>query len=912
MLRLTASFPAARDKLAAPLTVNLEKPFGRYRLVSLLGEGGMGQVWKAHDPALERHVAIKILPPELIADASRVNRFIQEARAASALNHPHVVAVYDIGEETFNGESSPVRYIAMELVDGKTLREMLAAGNVDLRKGLKIVTQVAEALAAAHASGIVHRDLKPENIMVTSAGYAKVLDFGLAKLRAREAGDDENSSKTIAKDTEPGTVMGTVGYMSPEQAQGRAADSRSDIFSLGCVLYEVAAGKRAFRGDSSVDTLHKIIHNDPEPIRTIRADVPQDLVRILRKMLAKDPDERYQSAKDVAIDLRDLLRELDTNPSGPAATAPSAAIPPRRGWLPAVLGGLVLVAVVIALVVFRARRTPPATPAAAASAMRITRVTASGKVIAAVISPDGKYVVFVTSDQGEQSLAMRQVATGQTLELVPRIRNGSFWGMTFTNDGQSVYYGMKGAEAPAGAIYQVSTLGGTPRMVVENIDSQPAFSPDGKRMVFLRARFPTNEESALMVANPDGSDVKALATIRLPERFVPIFFAGASWSPDGTMIAAGVTNGDEVKGRIVAIDARTGAIRTLAEKDWNLVGQVAWMPDQKGLAFIAGSPREQRSQVWYLPYPTGEPYPLTNDLFDYRQISLTSDGNSLMTVASDTAADIWLLPDNGAPKRITAAKLEGAFGVEALADGRILFTSLETGKNDIWIMNADGSGRTLLTRDPNENQWPVLSPRGDFIVYTSITPKAYEVCRMNLDGSGRRVLTTTAIRGAHVDLSPDGRTIVFEDSKSVPILSRVAVEGGKGEPLTSVLSYLPRYSPDGTRIAAYMQERPDSRILLAIFPAAGGAPLQTIDSVPSFNRSALRWTPDGRALIVNTAPTDRGNLWLIPLDGSAHRKLTTFDEHSIMAFAPMAGGRGWILSRGDLSRDAVLITGFRR
>jgi serine/threonine protein kinase len=894
------------------LTVNLEKPFGRYRLVSLLGEGGMGQVWKAHDPALERHVAIKILPPELIADASRVSRFIQEARAASALNHPHVVAVYDIGEETFDGEAAPVRYIAMELVDGRTLREMLDAGNLELRKGLKIVTQVAEALAAAHASGIVHRDLKPENIMVTNAGYAKVLDFGLAKLRGREvtAGED---TRTIAKDTEPGTVMGTVGYMSPEQAQGRATDSRSDIFSLGCVLYEVAAGKRAFRGDSSVDTLHKIIHNDPEPLRTIRPDAPPDLVRILRKMLAKDPDERYQSAKDLAIDLRDLLRDLDTNPSSPAATAPVAVIPQRSRWLPAALAGVAILAVVVAFFVLRRSKPQPASSAEPATgSMRITRVTASGKVIASVISPDGRYVAFVTSDQGEQRLVMRQMATGQTLELMPSIRRGSFWGLTFSNDGQSVYYGLKGPDEPSGAIHQVSTLGGTPRKIIENIDSQPSFSADGKRMAFLRARFPTAEESALMVANPDGSDAKALATIRLPERFVPVFFAGASWSPDGTMIATGVTNGDAVKGRVVAIDVRTGTIRTLAENNWNFVGQVGWMPDQKGLAFIAGNPREQRSQVWYLPYPSGEPYPLTNDLFDYRQISITSDGKSLMTVASDAAADIWLYPDNGSPKRITAAKLEGAFGVEALADGRILFTSLDTGKNDIWVMNADGSGRTLLTRDPNENLWPVPSPRGDFIVYTSVTPKGYEICRMNMDGSGRRVLTTTAVRGTRLDISPDGRSVVFEDEKTVGILSRVSVEGGKSEPLTSMLSFFPRYSPDGSMIAAYMQDHAGSPFLLAAFPASGGAPLKTIDFVPSFAKSAIRWTSDQKALIVNTAPSDRGNLWLVPFDGSAPRKLTGFDEHSIMAFAPMVGNKGWIISRGDLSRDAVLITGFRR
>src|SRR5438093_6623312 len=272
---------------------------GRYRILAVLGSGGMGAVYDAMDPQLGRHVALKILPLGFASEPGRLQRFVQEAKAASALNHPHLVSIYEIGSSGRNGE--PVHFIAMEKVEGKNLRETLARQPLPLRKAVELVAQVADAVAAAHSVGVIHRDLKPENIMIASAGYAKVLDFGLAKLRVATASDSDNDPTAVRSET--GMVLGTAGYMSPEQAQGKDADHRADIFALGCILYELASGRRAFRGESSVDTLHKIIYSEPEPL----AQAPAELQRIVRKAMAKDPDERYQSAKDFAVDLRALL-----------------------------------------------------------------------------------------------------------------------------------------------------------------------------------------------------------------------------------------------------------------------------------------------------------------------------------------------------------------------------------------------------------------------------------------------------------------------------------------------------------------------------------------------------------------------------------------------------------------------------
>jgi Tol biopolymer transport system component len=896
---------------------------GRYRLVSLLGEGGMGKVYKAWDSTLERSIALKILPPEIVRDPSRVDRFIQEARAASTLSHPHVVTVYDIGEERPEGGGEPVRYIAMELVDGTSLRALLDEGSLDLRKGLKIAGQVADGLSAAHALGIVHRDLKPENVMVNSAGYAKILDFGLAKLRAREA-TPEGATETIAKLSEPGTVMGTAGYMAPEQAQARPVDHRADLFSLGCVLYEIASGRRAFRGDSAVDTLHKIIYSEPEPVRTIKPDVPPDLGRILRKALAKDPDDRYQTAKDFAIDLRDLLREVDSNPSGlslPAALAssppgPAPALAPRRAFPMFVAAALALLLLGAAGLFVLQRSRHPKAAARATDAMQITRVTANGKVISASLSPDGKLLAYVVSDQGEQSLGVKQIGSGQTLTLIPP-RRVAYWGHTFAPDGASLYYGLKDATYPAGAIYQISTLGGAPRKIVEEIDSPPAFSPDGKRFVFVRAKFPTPDKSAVMVANADGSNVRPLATVEVPEYFAPIFFTGPSWSPDGRIVAASVADRMGRKGRVVGIDPGNGALRTIADPGWRWSSQVAWLPDQKGIIAIAFV-EALHGQVWFAPYPSGEARPVTRDLFDYRIVSPSADGKSLVTVASDAVADIWICRDGALPKRINASKREGMYGLASLPDGRIVLTSFETGKFDIFAMDESGGARTLLTRDEHVNRYPVVAPDGT-ILYNSQTAKTFEICRMKTDGSDRRVLATTAVSGAEIEVSPDGKTIVFEDlfadpsapsRPSAPSLARVSIDGGTATRVTNEWFTLAAFSPDGSLLAGRLDDPKTSRTYLATMPSSGG-PVTRVAEFDVTSSSKVRWTRDGKALIVNTVPGDRANLWVVPLDKSAPRRLTSFDEHTIFAFASLSDGKGWLLSRGELSRDAVLITGFR-
>jgi eukaryotic-like serine/threonine-protein kinase len=911
-----------RDKRTFILTIRSMSPIpeslGRYRLVSLLGEGGMGKVYRAWDAALERHLAIKILPAEVVSDPTRVARFMQEARAASALNHPNVVVIHDIGEERSPSGFGAIHYIAMEMIDGRTLREVLHAETLETRKALRIVLQVAEALTAAHAAGIIHRDLKPENIMVTASGYAKVLDFGLAKLRGRshESAEVPPNESTQIKDTDAGTILGTASYMSPEQAMGRPVDHRTDIFSLGSILYELATGKRAFTGESKIDTLHRIIYSEPEPITTLRPDAPRDLVRITRRALAKDPEERYQTVRDFAIDVRELLRELESGSSN-ALTEPAtpAAPPARRPWIAIATLAVLVLAMAGAYVAIVARRRPVRPPVAAPSSMRVSRVTASGKVIAATISRDGTFVAYVTADQGEQALWVKQMASGQTLQLISP-RHVGYWGLSFGPDG-SIYYVEKSAAAPTGTIFQISPLGGPSRAIVTGVDAPPAISPDGKRMAFLRAHWPAHPKSALLVANLDGSNVKPLAIVEGPEMFVPIFFAGVSWAPDGESIATMIRNPEKARSRVVSVDVATGKLTTLADPGWRFAGQAAWLPDGSGLLAVASLETEDRAQVWYVPQPDGEAVRITNDLFDYRSVSVTEDGESLLTVASDRTSDVWLHPDGETPRRLTSAKTEGSHGVVALRDGRVVLTSLESGKPDIWIMNADGSERRLLTRDAHRNRAPAVTPDERYVIYLSATGTSVELCRIGLDGADRRVLAQGALAGPPT-VSPDGRFVAFTgieldvpERKGMLVAMRVPIDGGPRMSLTDFPATAPAYSPDGTEIAFYFGASNPADAHVGVIPANGGKPTRLLRAAPPFAYSQVAWTPDGQALVVNTMPSDRANLWRLPLDGSRPVRLTSFEEKMLLAFSPLRARAGFVVARGDLSRDAVLITGFR-
>src|SRR4051812_57634 len=501
--------------------------FLRYKIISLIGSGGMGEVYLARDRQLERNVAVKILKPKLShRHADALERFMLEARSASALNHPNIITIYEIGET----EGS--HYIASEFVDGKTLHDRINRKSLSVPEILNIAIQTAEALTAAHAAGIVHRDIKPENIMVRSDGYVKVLDFGLAKLTEfdLELADIEADTKRMVA-TNPGVVMGTVSYMSPEQARGRAVDKRTDVWSLGIVIYEMLAGERPFTGETTSDIIAAILKTEPEPISEKFPGVPHELERIVGKSLRKDREERYQHIKDLLIDLKDLRRELDaqmrsdtaslgvtssengSSPTGDGnvSTESTAEAGARTNsisemfisqfrlhpvWLTLIIAALIAGVLIAGWTV--ARKWPGRTTSGFES-MRFSKLTSTGNVEGAqiAVSPDGKYFAYVAREPGGESLWARQTAAPSGVQLAA-VAPLQYSGLTFSRDGTYIYFAAAD-ESFQPNIYKIPILGGEKRKLIANGDGPVTFSPRGDRFAFIR------DDSSLMIANEDGS-----------------------------------------------------------------------------------------------------------------------------------------------------------------------------------------------------------------------------------------------------------------------------------------------------------------------------------------------------------------------------------------------------------------------
>ena len=870
---------------------------GRYDVIAVLGRGGMGVVYDAIDPSLGRHVALKVLPPDVSSDARRLARFVQEARAASALNHPNVVAIYEIGHEQVG--SHDVHFIAMEKVEGSNLRTTLAGARLPIQRVTDLVAQIASAVGAAHSAGIVHRDLKPENIVLSAQGAPKVLDFGLAKLRP----DDESGifdSNTAVLPTDSGVILGTVGYMSPEQALGKPADHRSDIFSLGCILYEALAGHRAFQAGSSVETLNAIINTDPAPLRQSNPSASSELQRIVNKSMAKNPDERYQSAKEMAIDLRATLREEAERPQ-------LRNLPTSQRVTLALLGLATVIFIGYAIAsALRSRRATTSAAVSAPPALSVRRLTSRGTVTHVAISPDGRFLAYSLLDR---SLRLRQLASGQELELIPP-GPLSIWGLTFTPDGDGVVYAGKDERNPVGSCFRIPSIGGRPQHLFDGIDSAPAVSPDGRFIAWSRAESPQPGQSALMVANIDGSGARAVATRRLPERFAPIFFAGPSWSPDSASIASPVQRDAEPIGlRLMVINAKSGAERAMLDRNWALIGQSGWLSDGSGIVASAADEENDPSdlRLWLFPYPSGTPRRITAELDAYRAVSVARQGDLLASLTVDISAQVWAVPlaEKREPDKISAGTSDGWRGLSLLPDGRIVFSTIEEASQTLFVSNADGSGRTRLTHDAWNNRYPAAFREG--IAYVSSTSEHTEVCVTDFEGNGRRVVVRD-VDASPIAVSPDGAWLVFARNRR---LWKMPMSGGAATQVVAEVSSAASWSPTGDRIALLLGDAETymARAVSVVSAQDGrllwSAPLRNVHT-----GTTIRWRPDGNALLVNSGPKDDRNLWLMPFQGTPSR-LTDFKDQRAYFWDLSHDGKVAVLSRANITRDAVLISGFR-
>ena len=924
----TPALEAAACVLASDQPDLFEGQFvGHFRILSLLGVGGMGEVYLAEDTKLGRKIALKLLPVDFSRDRDRVRRFQQEARAASALNHPYIVTIHE------TGEFQERHFIATEFIEGETLRQRMRRTTLDLSETLDIAIQVAGALGAAHQAGIVHRDIKPENIMLRPDGYVKVLDFGLAKLTEQPSGSRQTASNDT--DTTPGLLMGTVKYMSPEQARGLPVDTRSDIFCLGVVIYEMITGSAPFEGETASDLIASILKEEPQLIREHSPDSPDELQRIVSKALHKDKQKRYQTINDMLVDLINLKQEplVDIKARGLAQSASSSStialaessgeirvkgsaftfrtiasgLEPHKRTV--VLAALLLLVGALSITYGPNMLRHQAEPS---GAMKITRLTNNGKTYHAAISRDGKNIVYELYENGQLSLWLKHLPTGSDVQIVPPADIWRYGFLSFSPDGNYIYYIKVDQPDPEPALYRIPVVGGATNRLFRGIHKGVTFSPDGTRMAFV-IDDETLGESALMLANADGTGEQKLATRQSPDLFV-----FPAWSPDGKVIAcsAGTLANGGNNFNVIEVRIADGAERPISSRWWRWVTAVAWLSDGSGLLMVAKEGTGIPRQIWYLPYPGGEVRRITNDTNDYNELSLTEDSNAVLAVQNDRSFSIWVSSpeDPHQAKQITlgANKGDGQSGLTWAPDGRIVYVTDVDQRYHIWLMDADGRNRTQLVSDSEHDFAPATSPDGRYIVFGS-DQAGTGIWRMDIDGRNRRQLT----HGEYDNdphCSADGQWVVYTSTDSgKSTLQKISIDGGNAVPLSDRVISGSAVSPDGKLIAIlYLDEQPiPQRWRIALIRFAGGEPVKIIDPPTTIDNSGdLRWTPDGLALTFTDTRVTTSNIWLQPIDGGLPRQLTYFESDRIEYYDWSRDGRLAIV-RGTESNDAVLISNFK-
>ena len=779
----------------------------------------------------------------------------------------------------------------------------------------------------------------------------KLLDFGLVKLtEAPDTPTDTEAPTRTLVNTDAGTVMGTVVYMSPEQARGKPVDERTDIWSLGVVLYEMTTGVVPFAGETSADVIAEIVKTDPTPVSRLAPDTPTKLEEIIVKALEKDRDDRYQTVKDLLVDLRRLKKRLDfeseadrsTTPDhAPTSVAtensPTASIDSARPTSSAeyivseikrhktgvLLGIIAAVPLLSGLIIFLGIRSASREKPAAPPAMKITKLTSGGRVNgfpidgSTSISPDGKYVVFTLDEAGKVSMWMRQISTGSDVQILPagNLRNA---GTTISNDGEFVYF-VGGTRGSGGStLFQIPILGGTPRKVLDGVRSPVSFSPDGSQFAFVRET--EQQETMLMIANADGSGERTLATRKGNDWFAP---EGPAWSPDGNWIACGT--GTDTGGSYMTVlgyAVTDGAERALTSQKWRgQVRRVLWLKDGSGIV----APVQESglgTQLWFISQPDGAPSRITNDLNGYGSASLgvSGDGKTIVTVQSKPSYQIWtstLSETSAAPVQITHGETDGFGGLDWTPDEQIVFIT-HTGENaELVSVKADGTGtRRLYTGSEGGRlpESPSMSPDGKTVYFVSFRSGTPHIWRVNIDGTDLKQVTFGNSADLSPQVSPDGKWLIFSSWRSgLPLLWKMPVEGGEPIQVTDKATIIGVFSPDGKFIAApQFIAGANPAWQIAIIPVDGAGTVKLIPPPAQISRRLdVSWSTDNRAVIVNAEEGGIGNLWSLPIDAGKPKRITNFSSDVIASFALSPDGKRVAVSRGYSDLDVVLIKDFR-
>jgi eukaryotic-like serine/threonine-protein kinase len=895
-----------------------------YTVIKKLGSGGMGVVYEAADSRLGRHVALKFLPGELEQDNHALERFKQEARAASALNHPNICTIYAI--EECDGQ----HFIAMELLEGQSLNEKIDGHALPLEKIVDIGIQVTDALDVAHSKGIVHRDLKPANIFVTTRGQAKILDFGLAKLTYDRRGAMETVGGNAATAspvmlTSPGTAVGTVAYMSPEQARGEELDGRSDLFSLGGIVYEMATGKIPFDGNTSAVIFQGILDRTPRPPAELNPSVPFKLEEIVDKALEKDIEMRYQSAAEMRADLKRLKRDSSgqNSRSGVVAVSRTVSVAGRAAEVaedPGAAkerrrrsGAFIILAVSLAMIALgayglynRFARWRGDSGPVPFQNMSMEKLTSTGHVVLATISPDGKYVVSVADEgHGQQSLWMRHVATGSNAQIMAAAEV-SYRGLTFSPNGDFLYFVRQDPQhLGVGFLYQIPVLGGTPRKLVDDVDSAISFSPDAQQMVYLRDSS-NDASSTLIIARADGTGERVLAKMALPG------YSDPSWSPDGKWIAAAVLDpGTQNLGRVVLINPDNSKEKTVYAGT-AILQKPTWMPDSEHLVLIFHDiSSDWNGQVGEIAVAAGQLHRITNDLNSYSNLTLglTKDGKQLVAIQITPQVSVYTMSSD--PNGSASAKEidnHGDAAVGWLPDGRLLAMDYNS---HISVMSADGSNRAIVFQEHLPMSGLSVCYDGSSALFSMPNKqnKSINVWRLDIQG-GSAVPVTKGTVDQNAICAPDSKSFLYTTFvKGRKLLMQMPIGGGEARKLSDKVINFAAFSPDGQQIATLTTQGAgvNYRAMVEIIPAQGGLPVKTFPPIPAIS-NIFQYSADGQSLYYPVTAKGVSNMVSQPINTKTVMPMTSFDDLIIYSYNYDWKNKRLAVARGRTNTDVVLLT----